>query len=116
MGVFCSEVGASDIGEVGEETMSSVIMRNCFEPGGFAYILNGGKCKPLPKNVAYLVSDYGHQRREVTWDDVMDKRRERQSRIMEHIRSEPEPAIVPCYVWAILQSAIHSLPRLLTAT
>lgn len=78
--------------------MNAIIDRSVYEPGGLVWLMTGGRCKPLPKDVAYLVSDY-RGRREVTWREVMEERRERQAEDLEWNRRESEPAYAPCYVW-----------------
>jgi len=77
--------------------MNSTMSRNCFVPGGFVYEFLGGKCRTLPANVAYVVN--GRESRDVTWDEVMAVRRQRQAERMERIRQPAEPAVLPCYVW-----------------
>jgi len=53
-----------------------------------------------PPEVAYVVGDsvYG-ERRAVTWDEVMEARRERQRERLEQIQRPDPPHAVPCYVW-----------------
>ena len=46
-----------------------------------------------PKNWAYMID-----RKPVTWNEVLEKRRQRQKIHLETIRKS-EPEIVPCYVW-----------------
>ena len=77
--------------------MNTTMQRNCFEPGGFVYEFLDGKCRTLPANVAYVVN--GREPRDVTWDEVMAGRRQRQAERMERIRQPAKPAVQPCYVW-----------------
>jgi hypothetical protein len=77
----------------------TVIPREVYDPGGLAYILTDGRCKPLAPNVARLLSNHRNELVEVTWDMVMADRRERQAQIMERKRDCPLPKVLPCFVW-----------------
>lgn len=60
-----------------EEAMSTIMTRSAVEFWGR---------RKLPKNVAYLVSDGpGGRMKEVTWDEIMDGRREKQANILSHL-------------------------------
>lgn len=83
--------------------MMTFLPRKTYEPGGFAYLLTDGKCKPLAPHLAGLETYHGGlSRREVPWSEVMGRKRARQRERLERKRHffEAEPAIVPCYVWA----------------
>ncbi len=78
----------------------TVLPRNMFEPGGCAYLFTGGRCKPLPPDVAFIEVDYASGCRvPVTWQEVMERRRKRQAKLLKMIRYPKEPPVVPCYVW-----------------
>lgn len=47
-----------------------------------------------PRDVAYMVDG-----RQITWDDVKARRRERQTRELEWARRDDTPRIVPAYAW-----------------
>lgn len=66
--------------------MTGPIPRSVWEPGGFGYLLLGGKCKPLPPEVAYVDTDYRGKRTYITWAEVMELRRKRQAERLDHIR------------------------------
>lgn len=76
--------------------------RKLYEPGGLAYAFTDGKCLPLAPHLAGLESGHrGEKAREVPWTEILDRRRERQRERLLRKRTffEPEPRIVPCYVW-----------------
>jgi len=78
------------------------IPRKIYEPGGFAYELTGGKCRPLAPHLAGLESygSRGLQPREVPWSELMERRRVRQKERLDGKRwFIREPRVVPCYVW-----------------
>jgi hypothetical protein len=79
----------------------TVLSRKMYEPGGFAYEFLGGKCKPLPPNVALLERDgRGGELVAVTWGEVMARRRKYQADRLLRVRDvRHEPKICPCYVW-----------------
>lgn len=62
--------------------MRIFVPRKAFEPGGIAFLLNDG-CDPLPPNAAGRECSAVGQYRYVTWDEVMQERRERQSEHLE---------------------------------
>lgn len=80
--------------------MMSFLPRKIYEPGGFAYLLTDGRCKPLAPHLAGLES-YRGEYREVPWSEIMDRRRARQKERLERKRYDwdREPRVVPCYVW-----------------
>ena len=86
--------------------LQTVIPRGVWDPGGFGYNFLGGqgKCQPLPPNVAcvevYIGGD--DKRVHVTWDEIMERRLQRQAERMERIRLPAEPTVLPCYVWTFL--------------
>jgi hypothetical protein len=81
------------------------ISRKFYEPGGIAYYLTDGRCKPLPPNVSHLVNDgRGHAMRQVTWEEVMEQRRKSQEKRLNLIRVEEEPILLPCYVWTFFNA------------
>jgi len=70
--------------------MNSIMLRSFAETMGFNW----------PQNVAQIeFSAREPKGRWVTWDEVHDRRRERQARQLEFIVRPDEPEIVPCYVW-----------------
>lgn len=75
--------------------------RKIYEPGGFAYLFTDGKCKPLAPHLAGLETSHGGtRRREVPWTELMERKRERQRERLQRKRwFDPEPSVVPCYVW-----------------
>ncbi len=78
-----------------EATMTTIIMRPRRDSKSFSALLR----LDWPPDVARIESDgFGH-RREVTWDDVMARRRERQQERLEQIQRPDPPRIQPCYVW-----------------
>ena len=82
--------------------MNAIINRSALMPGGFIYEMLDGKVRPIPDNLAYVETGcgkYGREQRDVTWQDVMKARRERQGEILERIRQPSLPALLPCYVW-----------------
>jgi hypothetical protein len=79
--------------------MTGPIPRSVWEPGGFAYTLLGGKCKPLPPDVAYVETDFRGQRHFITWTEVIERRRKWQAERLARIMTSSEPEVVPCYVW-----------------
>lgn len=89
--------------------MTGFMPRSCFEPGGFVYEFHGGNCRQLAPNVA------GREKRtrsrfddgewhDVTWDEIMERRRLRQAEIMERRLRPAEPTVLPCYVWTFFIS------------
>ena len=82
--------------------MTGTMDRACFEPGGWVYEFHNGNCRKLAPNVAYVLLGEGrgrNEQRDVTWEEVMAARRERQAERLERIRQPARPAIEPCYVW-----------------
>lgn len=85
--------------------MTGTMNRKSFEPGGFVYEFLDGQCRKLPDNVAYVSlgeGRFGRDHRDVTWDEVMATRRQRQADRLDRLRQDCEPAVVPCYVWTFL--------------
>jgi hypothetical protein len=76
------------------------VPRKVWEPGGFGYLLTDGKCQPLAPHVAGIETNRFGERREVPWTELMERKRARQRERLQRIRwFDPEPQIVPCYVW-----------------
>lgn len=76
--------------------------RGCFEPGGFAYYFreaSGMDQEQIPRNVAGWNLLVGGGRVAVTWDDLMDKRRERQCEELRRKREVDVDRVVPAQVW-----------------
>jgi hypothetical protein len=82
--------------------------RKLYEPGGLAYIYTDGKCRPLAPHLAGLEFEFrGGKPREVTWDELTERKRVRQRERLNRIRFvDPQPEIVPCYVWTFNNGAI----------
>lgn len=80
---------------------TTFLPRKLYEPGGLAYLMTGGKCRPLAPHLAGLErQEGGMEVREVPWTEIMERKRIRQKEHLRRIRSfDPEPRIVPCYVW-----------------
>lgn len=83
----------------------SFMSRAMFEPGGWAYEFHGGNCLKLRPNVAGREKRSTHrfdpegEWHDVTWDEIMDRRRARQVEIMERKLRPALPNVLPCYVW-----------------
>ncbi len=77
--------------------------RKCFEPGGFVYEFLDGEVRTIAPNVAgrEKTGRFGAEEwRDLTWDEVMQRRRERQAEQLERIRGRnSKPTVLPCYVW-----------------
>lgn len=88
--------------------MTGTMDRASFEAGGFVYEFLGGECRKLPDNVAFVRFGPGSAHVDVTWDQVMAERRQRQAERLERILCPRQPAVLPCYVWTFFNR--QSLP------
>jgi len=72
-----------------------------FEPDPAGLVRHGDEddladVQPLqPLDVAHAAGAH----RDVTWDEVMQQRRERQAERLARLREPVEPDVLPCYVW-----------------
>jgi hypothetical protein len=81
------------------KTAGTYIPRKVYEPGGLAYLVTDGKCKPLAPHVAALNHLYTGKFEEITWAEIIEQRRKEQADRLSCIRQCAEPNILPCYVW-----------------
>jgi len=86
-----------------------ILLRKAYEWWGEA--LGDGR-KPLPSNIAYVDIQDGQfigcepERKLVTWDEVLQERRERQIIELEHKRFSDKIEIKPCFIWVFDNGSI----------